>query len=349
MKTFTLEELARILGAEASETPGPKIRGVRPIEYAGEHDITYVTDQRFADKLKDSKACAVILPEGLDPAGLPCIRSKNPEAAFASLTGLYYPYEDVSAGISPLAHAHPDAKLGEGVSLGPFAVIGRGAEVGARCVIGPNVVVGEDVRIGSDTRIFPNVVIYRQVKIGCRVIIHSGTVIGSDGFGYARGADEKGLPVAVKKYHSGGVEIGDDVEIGALCAIDRALAGVTRLGNGVKVDNLVQIAHNVQIGAGTVIAAQVGIAGSSSLGAFCLVGGQVGVRDHVSVGNGVILATRVGIYRDVPDGSVMAGSVPAMPHKVFLRAQSLFKRLPEFLERIRNLERLAQSGRREDK
>jgi UDP-3-O-[3-hydroxymyristoyl] glucosamine N-acyltransferase len=210
------------------------------------------------------------------------------------------------------------------------------------------VVIGEDVEIGADSRIFPHVTIYPRVKIGRQVIIHSGTVIGSDGFGFARDTDPQGAPIAVKKYHSGTVEIGDEVEIGALCAVDRALAGVTRLGKGVKVDNLVQIAHNVHIGDGTVIAAQAGVAGSSSLGRYCLVGGQVGVKDHVAVGNGVVLATRVGIYRNVPDGSVMAGSVPAMPHKVFLRAQSLFKRLPEILERIRKLERLAQVNRKEE-
>ena len=167
------------------------------------------------------------------------------------------------------------------------------------------------------------------MRIGKRVIIHSGSVIGSDGFGFARTADESGLPVYIKKYHSGTVEIGDDVEIGALVAVDRALSGVTRLGKGVKLDNLVQVAHNVEIGDGTVVASQVGIAGSSTIGRYGVIGGQAGVKDHVAVGNGVILATRVGIYRNVPDGSVMAGSIPAMPHKVFLRVQSLFKRLPE--------------------
>jgi UDP-3-O-[3-hydroxymyristoyl] glucosamine N-acyltransferase len=154
--------------------------------------------------------------------------------------------------------------------------------------------------------------------------------------------------MCVKKYHSGTVVIEDDVEIGALCAVDRALAGVTRIGRGAKLDNLIQIAHSVSVGRGTVIASQSGIAGSSSVGDFGLIGGQVGIRDHVSVGNGVILATRVGIYRNVPDGSVMAGSVPAMPHKVFLRAQTLFKRLPEMLDRIRKLERLIDSNRKED-
>jgi UDP-3-O-[3-hydroxymyristoyl] glucosamine N-acyltransferase len=173
-------------------------------------------------------------------------------------------------------------------------------------------------------------------------------VIGSDGFGYARDADEHGRPVAVKKFHSGTVEIEDDVEIGALCAIDRALAGVTRIGRGVKLDNLIQIAHNVSIGEGTVIASQSGIAGSSSVGSYTMIGGQVGVRDHVKVGNGVVLATRVGIYRNVADGSVMAGSVPAMPHRIFLRAQPLFKRLPEILERVRKLESLIQSDRKDE-
>jgi UDP-3-O-[3-hydroxymyristoyl] glucosamine N-acyltransferase len=180
------------------------------------------------------------------------------------------------------------------------------------------------------------------------VIVHSGTVIGSDGFGFARDKAESGGFVNVKKYHSGTVEIEDDVEIGALCAVDRALAGVTRIGRGVKLDNLIQVAHNVSIGEGTVVASQVGIAGSSSVGRFGMIGGQVGVRDHVAVGDGVVLATRVGIYRNVPSGSIMAGSVPAMPHNVFLRAQPLFKKLPEMLERIRKLERLVLSDRKEN-
>ena len=204
-------------------------------------------------------------------------------------------------------------------------------------------VIGEDTTIGANTRIFPNVTIYPRVTIGERVIIHSGSVIGADGFGYAHEIETNGLPVIIKKFHSGTVEIDDDVELGALVAVDRALSGVTRIRKGVKIDNLVQIAHSVDIGEGTVIASQVGIAGSSSLGKYCMLGGQVGVKDHVSVGDGVILATRVGIYRNVPSGSVMAGSVPAMPHKVFLRVQSLFKRLPELLDRIRKLESLTKN------
>jgi UDP-3-O-[3-hydroxymyristoyl] glucosamine N-acyltransferase len=344
---YTLEELARFLGATASETPGPAIAGVRPLEYARENDITYVAGPQFLEKLAKSSAGAVILSNELDPGGRPHIRSDNPEAAFARLTGLFYPYPAVPAGVSPKAEVHPDAHLGVDVSIGPFAVIGKGALIGDRSVVGGHVEVGDDVEIGEDARIFPHVTIYPKVKIGRRVIIHAGTVIGSDGFGFARAADENGLPVYIKKYQSGTVEIGDDVEIGALVAVDRALSGVTRLGNGVKLDNFVQIAHNVEIGDGTVIASQAGIAGSSTVGRYCVVAGQAGVRDHVTVGNGVVLATRVGIYRNVPDGSVMAGSIPAMPHKVFLRVQSLFKRLPEILDRIKKLERLVQSNRKE--
>jgi UDP-3-O-[3-hydroxymyristoyl] glucosamine N-acyltransferase len=345
---FTLEELARILGSEASETPGPRIAGARPVEFAGEKDLTYVVSAAFLPKLKESAAAAVILPPGLDPGSLPHIRSGNPEAAFARLTALYYPYPGASEGISPRADVHPEAVLGESVSVGPFAVICRGAVLGNGSSIGAHSVIGEDVQVGANTRIFPNVTVYPRVKIGSRVVIHAGTVIGSDGFGFARDLDEAGRPLYIKKYHSGTVEIGDDVEIGALCAVDRALAGVTRVGNGTKLDNLVQVAHNVQIGERTVIASQSGIAGSSSVGDYCVLAGQVGIRDHVAVGNGVVLATRVGIYRNVADGSVMAGSVPAMPHKVFLRAQSLFKRLPELLDRIRNLERLVQSEIKEE-
>ena len=346
--TFTLEEIAHFLSAKASETPGPVISGARPIEYATEKDITYVTESRYLENLRQSFAGAVLIPPDLDSGGLPSIRTKNPEADFARLTALFFPYSRPSEGISPKADVHPEAVLGRAVSIGAFAVIGRGVTLGDHSVVGAHVVVGEDVHIGSETYIFPNVSIYARVKIGDRVIIHSGTVIGSDGFGFARDIAQSGVPFNIKKYHSGTVEIGDDVEIGALCAIDRALAGVTRIGNGVKLDNLVQIAHNVEVGDATVIASQAGIAGSSSIGKYGLIGGQAGVKDHVSVGNGVVLATRVGIYRNVPDGSVMAGSVPAMPHKVFLRVQSLFKRLPEILERIRKLESLVQHGHKEN-
>jgi len=347
MTMLTLEQLAGIVGGQASESPGPEITGVRPLEYASETDITYVAEARFLPRLQESRAAAVIVPPGLDPAGRPHIVSSNPEAAFARLTAVFYPYPEAAPGVSPKAEIGPGCSLGKDVSVGPFAVLGSRVVLGDGSVIGSHVVIGDDVEIGSDTRIFPHVTVYDRVKIGNRVIIHSGTVLGADGFGYARDRAEQGGFVNVKKYQCGTVEIEDDVEIGALCAVDRALAGVTRIGAGAKLDNLIQIAHNVSIGEGTVVASQVGIAGSSSVGRFGMIGGQVGVRDHVAVGDGVILATRVGIYRNVPSGSIMAGSVPAMPHNIFLRAQPLFKKLPEILERVRKLERLVSSDRKD--
>jgi UDP-3-O-[3-hydroxymyristoyl] glucosamine N-acyltransferase len=344
---YTLQYLAEILGGEASQIPGPEIEGARPLEFAQRTDITYVTGSRFLEKLETGSAGAVIVPEDVEGVSLPWIRVKNPEAAFARLTGLFYPYHTAAEGISDLADIDPNARIGKNVSIGAFCVVGEGAEIGDDTIIGSHVVVEPGVRIGAGARIFPRVTIYSGVSLGRKVIIHSGSVIGTDGFGYARDVGADGAPINVKKYHSGTVEIGDDVEIGALCAVDRALAGVTRIGNGVKVDNLVQIAHNVHIGDGTVIASQVGIAGSSSVGRYGMIGGQVGIRDHVSVGDGVMLAAQTKIYRKVPDGSIMAGAVPAMPHQLFKRVQSVLKRLPELLDRVRRLERVVEGKSKE--
>ncbi len=343
MPHFPFEELARRVNGSASEAPGPAISGARPIELAQPGDITFVTSTRFLARLEKSTASAVLLPPDMESPDVPFITVANPEAAFARLTALFYPHPRPSEGVSEQAWAHPDAKLGANVSVGPFTVIEAGAELGDDVTLGAHVTIGQGTIIGSGTRIFPHVTVYHNVRIGCRVIIHSGTVIGADGFGYAPDMTPEGAPVAVKKYHSGTVIIEDDVEIGALCAVDRALAGVTRLGKGVKIDNLVQIAHNVEIGDGTVIASQAGIAGSSSVGRYGLVGGQAGIRDHIKVGERVMLAAQVGVYRNIPDGSIMSGSVPAMPHKMFGRVQSAFKRLPEILERVRRLEKIVQS------
>jgi UDP-3-O-[3-hydroxymyristoyl] glucosamine N-acyltransferase len=344
---YSLQDLATHVGGSPSETPGPLICGVKPVEFAGADDITYVTSPAYAERFSRGPAKAALVPPGVDLGGKPVIVVNNPEAAYARLTALYYGYSFPHQGVSPKADVHPEATLGDNVAVGAFAVVERGASVGDGSVIGPHAFVGERTRIGCDVRIFSHVTIYPDVTIGDRVIVHAGTVIGSDGFGFARDFDETGKLLNVKKYHSGVVEIGNDVEIGALCAIDRALAGVTKISDRVKLDNLVQVAHNVQIGEGTVIASQTGIAGSSSLGSCVMVGGQVGVKDHVAVGDRVVLATRVGIYRNVPDGSVMAGGVPAMPHKVFLRAQSFFKRLPELMERIRRLEKFVNFNGKE--
>lgn len=337
---FSLKEIAEILELEVSESPGPEISGVKPLEFAEKTDLTYVQNERFMAQLQTSSAGAVILAHGLPEPAIPFMRSKQPEADFARLTALFYKPPFKKGSISKHSVVASSARIAESASIGPYSFVGENCVIGENANIEAGVFIGNDCFIGAEAVIHPNVTIYERVTIGQRVIIHSGTVIGSDGFGYAQGVDRSGNPVIIKKYHNGVVIIEDDVEIGALCAIDRALAGVTKIGRCAKIDNLVQIAHNVSVGSGTVLASQVGIAGSSSIGNYCMAGGQAGIRDHVKVGNGVILATRVGVYRDVPDGAVMAGSVPAMPHKLFLRVQTLIKKLPELLERIRRLERL---------
>ena len=342
MISLSLEKIAEILKRDASQGPGPEISGARPLEFAQRSDITYVENDRFLPRLAESEAGAVILGVGLPDPGIPFIRSKTPEADFALLTEVFYKPRQATAGVSDMASVSPSAVISDSASIGPHSVVGDRCFIGNNVQIGAGVVIGEDCSIGDETVIHPNVTLYHHVSIGQRVIIHAGSVLGADGFGYAQGFDDNGTPVIIKKYHSGAVVIEDDVEIGALCAVDRALAGVTRIGRSAKIDNLVQIAHNVSVGAGTVLASQVGIAGSSSIGKFCMAGGQAGIRDHVKVGDGVVLATRVGVYRDVPDGAIMAGSVPAMPHKLFLRVQTAMKKLPELLDRIRKLEKLIE-------
>ncbi len=347
MPSLSLAELAGLIQGTVSESPGPLIHGVRPIEFATVDDITYITGPQVLDKLSRSAAGAVIIPYDLDYGELPHIKAKSPEVAFAILTEVFHAPPRPTAEISSKADISSDCRIGANVSIGSFSVLEAGVNIADDVCIGHNVVIGADSSIGRGSRIYSNVTIYPGAKIGENVTIHSGCVIGADGFGYAHEIDANGSPRLYKKYHSGSVVIGNNVELGAMVAVDRALAGYTTIESNVKIDNLVQVAHNVEIGSGTVIASQSGIAGSSKIGKSCLLGGQVGIRDHVTIGDGVMLATRVGIYRDVASGSILAGSMPPMPHKVFLRVQTLVKRLPELLDRIRKLEGLLNNKSKE--
>jgi UDP-3-O-[3-hydroxymyristoyl] glucosamine N-acyltransferase len=229
MAGHTLEELARAVKGTPSEKPGPNILGVRPLEFARSSDISYVAGPANLKGLANSEACAVFLPFGLETDGRPCIWVNNPEAAFAKVTGFFYRPPRPDGEISSHAYIHPEAVLAHNVSVGHFAVIERGAVIGSDSFIGSHAVIGEGVSIGENARVHPHVTIYPGVKIGARVTIHAGTVVGSDGFGYARDLDDHGAPVNVKKYHSGTVEIEDDVEIGALWGRDRARGGVGRV------------------------------------------------------------------------------------------------------------------------
>lgn len=327
-----LGELAERLGCRLEGDGGLEIRGVRGLEDAGPQDLTFVAQGRYLSRLARSTAAAVILAEGWPAVDRPALRTPNPTLAFARALSLFHPPRVSAPGIHPTAVVAPDARVAPTASVGPLTVVGPGAEVGADTILEAHVAVGAGVCIGQGCRIFPQVTLRDGVVLGDRVTVHCGTVIGADGFGYARDGHRY-----VKIPQVGRVVIEDDVEIGANVTIDRATLGETRIGRGTKIDNLVQIGHNVRVGADTVIVAQVGISGSARIGSRVTLAGQVGVVDHVEIGDDVIVGAQAGVTKDIPPGSVVLGS-PAIPHADFKRRVATVARLPEMRKVLRALE-----------
>ncbi len=341
----TLNELATLIGGELHGDPHTMIQGVAGIEDAGPGEITFAENLKKAPAAVESKASAVLLPpdgkEVAARAGKPCITVENPRLGFARLLAIFTPQYDFPPGVHPSSVVAPTAKLGKNVSVGARVVIEDGAEVGENVHLYPGVYVGHDAVIGDDTVIHANVTIRERVQIGKRVIIHAGTVIGSDGFGF--------VTVAGKHHkvpHIGTVMIGDDVEIGANVAIDRGTSGATVIGRGTKMDNLIQIGHNVQVGEDCLIVAQVGIAGSTRLGDHVTIAGQAGISGHLKIGENSVVAACSMVISDLPPGSFVSGE-PAQPHTEEMRCQAALRRLPAHLTRFRELEkevaRLARS------
>ena len=328
---FTVGELAKKLGATVEGDASRTITGVAGIREAGNGDITFVADARYADAVAATKASAVVVAKTWDrscPA--PMIRVDNVEHAFTQIALWFAPPPVKPApGVHPTAVVAAGVQLGEGVSIGPHCVLEPGVKVGARTVLFAGCYLGHGVTVGSDSRLYPHVSVREHGQIGDRTIIHNGTVIGSDGFGYA--ADQDGVRKKIPQI--GIVVIGNDVEIGANVAIDRARFGKTQIGNGVKIDNLVQIAHNVVIGDHAVIVAQVGIAGSCHIGAHAILAGQVGVAGHLVIGDGAIVEAQSGILRDVPPKARMFGS-PAWPADQAMRSHAVVMRLPELRKQV---------------
>jgi UDP-3-O-[3-hydroxymyristoyl] glucosamine N-acyltransferase len=336
---FPVSEIARRVGGRVEGDGALVLGALRPLDEAGPGDLTFLGHVRYRARAAASKASALLTTERLAPATGPArILVKDTYAALAELVPLFHPQRAADrAGIAPEAVVSPGATLGEGVSVGPLAVIGAGVTVGARTVICPGVVVGEGSRIGEDCLLHPGVRLYPGMLVGNRVILHAGVVIGSDGFGYAtvEGRHRKIAQV-------GTVRIEDDVEIGANSCVDRASLGETVIGRGTKVDNLVQIAHNVKIGADCFVVSQAGIAGSSRMGDNSILAGQSGVVGHVEIGNRVVVAGKSVVTEDIADGSFVAG-YPAVDHRLWKRAAALFPRLPKLRSDLRALEeRLAR-------
>jgi UDP-3-O-[3-hydroxymyristoyl] glucosamine N-acyltransferase len=330
----TVAEIARLLEGEVMGDGQARIKGVAGIAEAQPGEITFLDSPQYASFLQTTAASAVIVSAETSYPGKTLIRVSQPRLAFARTMRLFY--ATIAAGprgIHPTAVIGERVKLGQDVGIGAQAVVGDGVEIGDGAVIFPLVSIGERTRIGSGSVIYANVTIREGVIVGKDVIIHSGAVIGSDGFGYAQDGDHH-----LKIPQVGTVIIEDEVEIGANVSIDRGTLGATRIGRGTKIDNLVQIAHNVVIGPNTLLIAQVGISGSTRIGANVILAGQVGVVGHIEIGDHSMVAAQSGVSRKIPPKTVMFGT-PARPIKKAKQIEACISRLPELFKRVHKLEK----------
>lgn len=328
-----LKKIVQAVGGKIIGNDSIMITGVNSLDAAKPGEISFFADRRFKESLKKTEASAVIISEESDLYHGSQVIVQNAALAFAKVVGLFAPPLPTHPGISERAYVHENSRIGKDVSIYPGVYVGNEAEIGDETILFPGVFVGARVRIGKRTVIYPNVSVMHNCLIGNDVIIHAGVVIGSDGFGYVKDGAR-----SVKMPQIGIVQIDDHVEIGANTCIDRAALGRTWLKRGVKVDNLVQVAHNVVIGEDTVVVAQTGFSGSVTVGREVVIAGQVGLADHIEVGDGAIIGSQAGISKSVLPGEVLFGS-PAIPHRLWLKTSGLTKKLPEFSERLRYLEK----------
>jgi len=334
----TAAEIAARVGAQVEGDGSLVVTGVSSPENAGPEELIYVESARHLERAARSQARCVLLPEGLALAGRTLLRTAEPKLAFSKAAALLHAAAPIAEGVHPTAVIAPSVKLGAGVGVGPYVVIEEDVEVGAGTQLGAHCFVGRGVRIGAGCRLYPRVTLYPGARLGANVIVHSGAVIGSDGFGYVFGEGRQW-----KFPQLGGVEIGDDVEIGSNTSIDRGALEITRIGAGTKIDNLVQIAHNVSIGEHSIIAAQTGISGSSRIGKRVIIGGQVGIADSCHIRDGATLGAQAGIPtgKTIPAGETVWGT-PARPLAKFKQQYAWFARLPELGERVKKLEQEAK-------
>lgn len=309
------------------------VAGIAGMDAVSEGEVTFVLNERLLEEAEASPALAIIAPTSIESAKKPLIQVNDPRAAFSRALSFFDWRRPPLPGIHPTAIVAQSAAIHAHAHIGPMAVIGEGVVIGAGSIVYPHAVIGNHVEIGKDSVVYAHATIYPRCTIGDRVAIHSGAVIGADGFGYNSGAAgwEK-IP------HLGTVTIEDDVEIGANTTVDRATTGETIIAKGAKIDNLVMIAHNVKVGPRSIIVGQVGIAGSSVLESDIMVGGQAGISDHRHIGAGAIVAGRSGVSRDVAPG-VMVSGYPAQPHLDELKYEAALRKVPKLLDTIKKLEK----------
>ncbi len=331
---MTLAEIARLLDGKLSGPDDLEIKGPAKIEEAGPDEITFISNKKYRHYLQSTRAGAVIIDQEYENLSIPHIRVENAYVGFLFVLKAFAPAKNHSfRGVSPMAFIGEDTTVGDGSDIAAYVYIGAHCTIGKRCVLHPGVVIGDDVSIGDDCILYPNVSIRENCRIGHRAIIQNGAVIGSDGFGFAPKGD-----AYIKIPQIGNVIVGNDVEIGANVTIDRATMGSTVIEDGVKLDNLIQIAHNCIIGAHTVIAAQTGLAGSSKVGRHVTMGGQVGVNGHISIGDNNVIGAKSGVTKSTKDNEVLLG-MPAVPIMQQKRMDVSLKHLPDLVKRLNHLEK----------
>ncbi len=330
---YTAAEIAEHLQGEVVGEPSTPLAGFASAEAAKAGDLTFAENDYYFTRAEAGAASAILVPTEFTQSAKTLIRVKNPRVAFARVLPLFFPPATHPKGVHPSAVVAPDAVVDPTASVGALCVLGAGVRIGPRTVVESGCHIGDRCEIGEDAHLFPRVTLYPAVRLGNRVSIHSGTVIGSDGFGYVFDGGRH-----IKIPQVGTVVIQDDVEIGANVTIDRGALGPTVIGLGTKIDNLVQVGHNVVIGEHSVLVAQVGVAGSTRLGSRVTLGGQVGVAGHLKLGNEVTVAAQSGVMHHIPDGEKWLGS-PARPDRQTKRQLIALQQLPELLRRVSELEK----------
>ena len=334
---FTAEMIAGMLNGEIVGDKNAAVSTVSSIDGGKAGSLAYLTNPKYEQYIYTTEASVVLVDKTFEPKGevkATLIKVENVGECVLNLLEMYNATRPQKSGISKMASINEGASVGEGCYIGDFAVVERGAKLGNKVQIYPQCYIGDNVEIGEGTRLYPGVKVYEGCKIGRNCIIHAGAVIGADGFGFAPKADG----TFAKIPQLGNVIIEDNVEIGANTCVDRAKTDSTIIRSGVKLDNLIQVGHNVQIGSNTVMSAQVGIAGTTKIGSNCFVGGQVGFADHIVVGNGCKIGSQSGIDKGVADGETRFGS-PALPGIQYHRSFAVFRNLPEMATKLRELEK----------
>jgi UDP-3-O-[3-hydroxymyristoyl] glucosamine N-acyltransferase len=329
-----LGELASRLGAELRGNAELEVTGVKGIEEAGPTEVTFVANPRYASVARKTRAAAVLVEPGFQEISAATLRLNNPYLAFSHALALFYQPPAYAPGIHPTAVIDPSAEIGEGAHIGAYVVVGPGVRLGAHATLLPHVVVYPGVQAGDYLFAHAHAVVRESCVLGDHVTLENGAIVGADGFGFAK--NEQGHWEKIPQ--SGPVRLGNRVDVQANACIDRATVGATEIGDGSKVDNLVQIGHGSKVGENTLVCAQTGLAGSSVIGNNVILAGQTGIAGHCTVGDGVILTAQSAVSHDVPPGKMISGS-PGFDNRAWLRAVTIFQRLPELLKRLDRVEK----------